>query len=90
MTAPTQAEALALADLLETITFQHDEAAVATIRAQAARIAELEAQVQPAREPLTDERIRQLDDETHFHESHDWSVRFARRVEAEVNRRHAP
>ena len=32
--------------------------------------------------PLTDERIRQLDDETKFHESHNWSVRFARAVEA--------
>lgn len=32
--------------------------------------------------PLTDERIRQLDSATKFHESHNWSVRFARAVEA--------
>ena len=32
--------------------------------------------------PLTDERIRQLDDATKFHESHNWSVRFARAIEA--------
>lgn len=29
-------------------------------------------------------------DETHFHESHDWSVRFAPRVEAEVCRKPTP
>lgn len=32
--------------------------------------------------PLTDERIREIDDETHFHESPDWPVRFARGIEA--------
>ena len=33
--------------------------------------------------PLTVERIRQLDDATKFHESPNWSVRFARAVEAD-------
>lgn len=48
----------------------------------------LYAEAPPPTSPLTDERIRQLDDETHFHEAHDWSVRFARRVEAEVREWH--
>lgn len=29
---------------------------------------------------LTDEEIQVIDDQTHFHESHDWSIRFARNV----------
>lgn len=29
---------------------------------------------------LTDEEIRRIDDATHFHESPDWSVRFARAI----------
>ena len=33
---------------------------------------------------ITDERIREIDDETHFHESPDWSVRFARAIEREI------
>lgn len=33
------------------------------------------------REPLTDERIRLIDSGTHFHESSDWSLRFARAIE---------
>jgi hypothetical protein len=32
-------------------------------------------------EPLTDEEIRQIDSDTHFHESRDWPVRFARAIE---------
>lgn len=41
------------------------------------------------RPPLTDERIREIDDETHFHESPDWPVRFARAIEAETRRKAA-
>ncbi len=40
--------------------------------------------------PLTDERIREIDDETHFHESPDWPRRFARSIEAEVRKKPAP
>lgn len=29
---------------------------------------------------LSDEEIQAIDDQTHFHESHDWSIRFARSV----------
>lgn len=29
---------------------------------------------------LTDEEIQDIDDQTHFHESRDWSIRFARNV----------
>lgn len=32
-------------------------------------------------DPLTDEEIRQIDSDTHFHESRDWSVRFAKAIE---------
>lgn len=35
----------------------------------------------PQRKPLTDEEIKRIDDSTHFHESPDWSLRFARAVE---------
>ena len=35
----------------------------------------------PKREPLTDEEIKRIDDNTHFHESTDWYVRFARAIE---------
>lgn len=31
--------------------------------------------------PLTDEEIRRIDDETMFHESPEWSLRFARAIE---------
>lgn len=40
--------------------------------------------------PLTDERIREIDDETHFHEAPDWPVRFARAIEAEIRKKAAP
>jgi len=40
--------------------------------------------------PLTDERIRQLDDATNFHESHTWSIRFARAIEAELRKKVTP
>lgn len=42
------------------------------------------------RAPLTDERIREIDDETHFHEAPDWPVRFARAIEAEARKKAAP
>lgn len=44
----------------------------------------------PERKPLTDERIREIDDETHFHESPDWPVRFARAIEAELRKAPTP
>ena len=31
--------------------------------------------------PLTDEQIKRIDDSTHFHESFDWNIRFARAIE---------
>ena len=31
--------------------------------------------------PLTDEQIKRIDDSTHFHESLDWNLRFARAIE---------
>lgn len=31
--------------------------------------------------PLTEEQIRRIDDSTHFHESFDWNIRFARAIE---------
>lgn len=37
---------------------------------------------QPKREPLTDEEIKIIDDGVHFHEAPDWSLRFARAIEA--------
>jgi len=36
---------------------------------------------QPPRHPLMDEQIKLIDDSTHFHESPDWSLRFARAIE---------
>lgn len=39
---------------------------------------------------LTDERISEIDDETHFHESPDWPRRFARAIEAEARKKPAP
>ncbi|MCT9812456.1 hypothetical protein N0K08_17575 [Acidovorax sp. Be4] len=42
------------------------------------------------RPPLTDERISEIDDETHFHESPDWPRRFARAIEAELGKAPAP
>ena len=33
------------------------------------------------REPLSDEVITMIDDSTHFHESTDWPIRFARNIE---------
>lgn len=39
---------------------------------------------------LTDERISEIDDETHFHESPDWLRRFARAIEAEARKKPAP
>ena len=33
------------------------------------------------REPLSDEVIKMIDDSTHFHESTDWPIRFARNLE---------
>lgn len=50
--------------------------------------AERHAQAAPA--PLTDERISEIDDETHFHESPDWPVRFARAIEAELRKAPSP
>lgn len=35
----------------------------------------------PHRKPLSEEEIKRIDDSTHFHESPDWSLRFARAVE---------
>ena len=35
----------------------------------------------PQRQPLTEEEIRSIDKSTHFHESPDWEVRFARAIE---------
>ena len=37
------------------------------------------------REPLRDEVIKMIDDSTHFHESTDWSIRFARAIERAHN-----
>ena len=48
------------------------------------------AQVLAPAAPLTDERIREIDDETHFHEAPDWPVRFARAIEAEFGKASAP
>lgn len=31
--------------------------------------------------PLTEEQIKSIDDRTHFHESPDWPLRFARAIE---------
>lgn len=31
--------------------------------------------------PLTDEQIKRIDDQTHFHESFDWNIRFAKAIE---------
>lgn len=31
--------------------------------------------------PLTNEQIKMIDDSTHFHESSDWNLRFARAIE---------
>lgn len=42
------------------------------------------------RAPLTDERIQEIDDETHFHESPDWPRRFARAIEAEARKKTTP
>lgn len=42
------------------------------------RVQDLEAQQE--RKPLADEQIQQIDDETPFHESPGWSLRFARNV----------
>lgn len=42
------------------------------------------------RAPLTDERIQEIDDETHFHESPGWPMRFARAIEADVRKKPAP
>lgn len=39
------------------------------------------AQQERTLEPLTEEEIKRIDDNTHFHESTDWYVRFARAVE---------
>jgi hypothetical protein len=36
---------------------------------------------QPAQQPLTEEQIQMIDANTHFHESPDWPVRFARAIE---------
>lgn len=33
------------------------------------------------REPLSDKVIKMIDDSTHFHESTDWPIRFARAIE---------
>ncbi|MCT9813039.1 hypothetical protein N0K08_20620 [Acidovorax sp. Be4] len=41
----------------------------------------------PEYAPLTDERIQEIDDETHFHESPDWPRRFARGIEAEARKK---
>lgn len=92
MTQAKKPEALRLAELLEKTVTTFGESkrgsraeAAAELRrldAENERLrAQLTAQVQETT-PLTDERIRQLDDETKFHESHNWSVRFARAVEA--------
>ncbi len=42
------------------------------------------------RKPLTDERIREIDDETYFHESPSWPLRFARAIEAELRKASTP
>jgi hypothetical protein len=44
------------------------------------RLAELDA-APAAPAPLTDERINLIDKSTHFHESPDWCLRFARAIE---------
>lgn len=49
-----------------------------------------QAKAAQERKPLTDERIREIDDETHFHEAPDWPVRFARAIEAELRKAPAP
>ena len=47
----------------------------------ALRAALVEPVQEPQRKPLTEEEIRRIDDGTHFHESPDWSLRFARAIE---------
>lgn len=37
------------------------------------------------REPLSEEEIKMIDDSTHFHESTDWPIRFARAIERAHN-----
>lgn len=37
------------------------------------------------REPLSDDVIKMIDDSTHFHESTDWPIRFARAIERAHN-----
>jgi hypothetical protein len=44
------------------------------------KLEDLQAQLTAQREPLTDEQIQQIDDETPFHESPGWNLRFARNV----------
>lgn len=42
---------------------------------------QLRAMVEESPKPLTDEQIKRIDDSTHFHESSDWELRFARAIE---------
>lgn len=39
------------------------------------------ALAEPGQEPLSDDEIKRIDDGTMFHESSDWSLRFARAIE---------
>lgn len=39
------------------------------------------ALAEPWQEPLSDDEIKRIDDGTMFHESSDWSLRFARAIE---------
>lgn len=61
------------------------------IRRLHARVVELESQLEAigaggveslrGDKPLTDNQIQAIDDSTHFHESPDWNLRFARAIE---------
>lgn len=95
MTTTQQSEALRLADLLDadkpTILRVHAEEAGEELRRLHARVVELESQLEAigaggveslrGAKPLTDEQIKMVDDSTHFHESSDWNLRFARAIE---------
>ncbi len=58
---------------------EHRDLAIATHKAIESKLREL------VREPLSDDAIKMIDDSTHFHESTDWPIRFARAIERAHN-----
>ena len=81
---------MALETVYETI-IQWDEGGGKRSRRELARRIVALYTTPPRREwmGLTDEEVMTLDDQTHFHEAHDWTLRFARAIEAKLREKNA-